>query len=74
MLEWMFDRKASPLSFAVAKEFSEEYYAMTDFIWPEAWKDEVSFHSSDKHISLMSCTEPSSRMLLLPNITHEYTN
>ena len=50
VLEWMFDRKAVPLSLAMTEEFSEEYYAMTDFIWPDGWKNEVSFKSSDTHI------------------------
>ena len=50
--DWMFDRKVVPLSLAVDEEFSKEYYAMTDFIWPDAWKNEVSFSSSDTHMSL----------------------
>ena len=51
--DWMFDRKVVPLSFAVAEDFSKEYYAMTDFIWPDAWRNEVSFNSSDTYMSLM---------------------
>ena len=52
--DWMFDRKAVPLSLAAAKDFSEEYYEMTDFIWPRAWNNEVSFSSSDTYVSLMT--------------------
>ena len=51
--DWMFDRKAVPLSLAAAEEFSKEYYAMTDFIWPGAWRNEVGFNSPDIHLSLM---------------------
>ena len=51
--DWMFDRKVVPLSFAVAEDFSKEYYAMTDFIWPDAWRNEVGFNSPDIHLSLM---------------------
>ena len=50
--DWMFDRKAVPLSLALDGDFSKEYYAMTDFIWPRAWNNEVSFSSSDTHMSL----------------------
>ena len=50
--DWMFDRKAVPLSLAVDEEFCKEYYEMTDFIWPRAWNNEVSFSSSDTHMSL----------------------
>ena len=49
---WMFNRKVVPLSFAAAGDFSKEYYEMTDFIWPNDWKNEVSFGSSDTHMSL----------------------
>ena len=52
--DWMFDRKAVPLSLAAAEDFSKEYYAMTDFIWPSAWKNAVSFTSSDTYVSLMT--------------------
>ena len=43
IIDWMFDRKTILRSFASDKEFCEEYYAMTDFIWPAGWNDEVRF-------------------------------
>ena len=43
IIDWLFDRKTVLRSFASDKEFCEQYYAMTDFIWPARWKYQVSF-------------------------------
>ena len=65
----MFDRKAVPLSFAVDLDFSKEYYAMTDFIWPNAWKSVVSFNFSDTHVSLMAMRRMIFRNAVVPSQT-----
>ena len=63
----MFDRKAVPLSLAVDEEFSKEYYAMTDFICPDAWKTVVSFSSSDTHVSLITMRRTIFRNAVVPS-------
>ena len=67
--DWMFDRKVIPLSFAAAEGFSKEYYKMTDFIWPDAWKNLVSFSFIDTHMSLMVMRRMTFRNSVVPSQT-----